>query len=180
MVIRTAPSMRLTPRLLLTQRSKKPPMTMGSKKNSTTEKPIPKTAAAYSSPFWNFSDPSFFSSQRSSLEGFSVSLYSSGDKSAERSRALMPTICAEKKFTTPRINGQVATEPGLGSFLSVTSVVRPSFPRTTTASFSGPRIIIPSINACPPIMVLNFSLVFCLLMGYSFPASAARRRQNYC
>ena len=51
-----------------------------------------------------------------------------------------------------------AKDPSLRTFRGETSTVRPSLPLTTMASFSGPRIMMPSIKAWPPIVVLNFSL----------------------
>ena len=55
--------------------------------------------------FFKYREPSFFSSHISSLEG--SSWYSSGERSADRISAFTPVTWESKKFTTPRIRGQV-------------------------------------------------------------------------
>ena len=167
--MRITPSRRLIPRLLVIHRSKRLPITMGRRKNSPTDIPSPSTTAKPTSAFWKPSLPSFFSSHWSNLDGFSTSP-SSGERSADRISAFTPTMLEPKKLYTPRMRGHRRGDFSGASFRGVTSTVSPSLPRTTTASLSGPRIMIPSMSAWPPIMVLNFSCVFgCFVFAIILP-----------
>ena len=80
----------------------------------------------------------------------------SGKKEAEYINALTPLAREEQKLKTPRSSGR--PRAGCLSLMSTRSSTCSSNPpsglRTTTAFFSGPSIIIPSMSACPPIMVL--------------------------
>ena len=150
--------MRITPssRQRSTARSLSPGISparkVGSRKNRPTENSTPSTTESDTTNCWSFSDPSFFSSQRSNFDG---SPSSSGKKSAEYISALTPLTMEDPKLTTPRMSGHVRM---LFLFLTgSTLVTSPSGPRTTMARLSGPCIRMPSISACPPISVLNFS-----------------------
>ena len=75
----------------------------------------------------------------------------------------MPLSIESAKVTSPRMKGQPSA--GCLSFMSrsgSTFSVNPSFVRHTMACLSGPRIMMPSISACPPIIVRKqtFSLFF--------------------
>jgi hypothetical protein len=68
----------------------------------------------------------------------------------------MPIAIDWMKLHTPRMNSQPRTGclsfgNGAGSSLTI----KPSFVRTTAAYLAGPRIITPSSNACPPMLVRN-------------------------
>ena len=143
--MRMMPSTRFRISVLVMILSKNPPMTMGSRKNRPMESSSPMATAMPTMVFWKASLPSFFSSHLSNLDGSSC--ISSGARSADLSSAFTPTICASKKLKMPRINGQFFHEPGGFSFRGETSTVKPSLPRMTIASFSGPRIMMPSISA---------------------------------
>ena len=70
---------------------------------------------------------------------------------------------------TPRRNG-TRRIGCLSRFMprSSTFVFRvPSARRQTIACFFGPRIRIPSISACPPMLVLNAQLSFLFVMALS-------------
>ena len=164
MITRTTPSMRLRTTALSIHRSKKPPISVGSRKNSTTENPTPSTIESVTTAFSSFSEPNFPSNHFSNLLGSAFS--SSGKKSAEYISAFTPPYIEEPKLTTPRISGQVI-QP-LFFFSGSTFSTSPSGLRTTMARFSGPCIRMPSIRACPPIIVLNFSLL------------CASRRTSFC
>ena len=135
MTTRTTPSQRLRQRALLTQNSRYSEISMGSRKNNPIEKARPISRATKMTPCLNFSLPSFFSSQMSSLPGSaSASSSSSGKKSAEYIRALTPLYMEEKKVTTPRIRGRRTMGlESLLTFRSSTFSTMPSGARTTMA-----------------------------------------------
>ena len=77
-------------------------------------------------------------------------------------RAETPVFMDVQKLKMPRMNGSFFGDHFCESFRGSTLRCRPSFVRTTTADFSGPSIIMPSMRACPPIMVLNCSCGCCV------------------
>ena len=124
--------------------------------NSPTEKTMPSTTATVIKKEAAFSLPRCLSSQSSNREGSSGSSSSSGKKEAEYINAWTPLAREEQKLKTPRSSGR--PRAGCLSLMSTRSSTCSSSPpsglRTTTAFFSGPSIMIPSMRACPPIMVL--------------------------
>ena len=70
-------------------------------------------------------------------------------------RAFTPLTMLSKNVTLPRMSGRPKTGYlSLMSFSSSSLTTRPpSGSRTTIACFSGPRIKMPSMSACPPIVV---------------------------
>ena len=69
--------------------------------------------------------------------------------------AFTPFTIDEPKFTTPRMSGHVRMP--VFFLIGSTFCTSPSGPLTTMARLSGPCMRIPSMSACPPIKVLNFS-----------------------
>ena len=66
----------------------------------------------------------------------------------------MPLTMESRKVTTPRMTGRPSTGYlSRTSFSSSTLVTSPSGARTTMACFSGPRMRMPSMSACPPMEV---------------------------
>ena len=119
---------------------------------------MPRMTESVISTFCAFSPESFFPSHWSNFDCFSgVSPSSSANRSAEYISAATPTFIDLQKLNTPRMNGSFLTEKPSDFFSGVTLDLMPSLVRTTTADFSGPIIMMPSIRACPPIIVLNFS-----------------------
>ena len=105
----------------------------GNKMNSPTANNTPKTTANAIQP----------------LPGVS----SSGeDTSALRMSVRMPVIRLDTKLTTPRTTGTLRYHLPPGS-RCVSSSMPPSGVRTAIAMLCCPRIITPSMSACPPIMV---------------------------
>ena len=72
-------------------------------------------------------------------------------------------VTAPRRIGTPRMGYLL-----LMNFRSVTLVTSPSGERTTMASFSGPRMRIPSISACPPIVVRNAPCFFSICLNDPF------------
>ena len=136
------------------------PIREGSIKNNATEKAMPRTTEIVTMTFCAFSPESFFSSHRSNFDWLSeVSPSSSANRSAEYMSAFTPVFIDLQKLKTPRIKGSFFREKPSVFLTGDTFVCIPSFVRTTTADFSGPSIMMPSMRACPPIIVLNFSAV---------------------
>ena len=134
----------------------RPTRAVGSRIKRPTEKKIPSTTATVTNTEAAFSLPRCLSSHCSNLEGSSGVSSSSGIKEAEYISALTPLAMEEQKLNTPRRKGNPKT--GCLSLMSTRSSTCsanvPSGLRTTTAFFSGPSIMIPSIRAWPPIIVL--------------------------
>ena len=132
------------------------PSRVGNRKNRPMDMPTPSTTARVVKKAAALSLPSLFSSQASNLEGSSSSSPSAANW-AENMRAVTPLYMESQKLTTPRIRGQPRTGclslMNFSSFSWISS--SPSGFRTTTACFFGPRIMIPSIRAWPPHMVLK-------------------------
>ena len=163
--MRSRPSSRLrTISFVVTKRFRNEPSSDGSTKNSAMENASPSTTENVMSAFCAFSEDRRFSSQASKRPGslpFSSSS-SSAKKSAEYMRAETPVFMDVQKLKMPRMNGSFFGDHFCESFRGSTLRCRPSFVRTTTADFSGPSIIMPSMRACPPIMVLNCSCGCCV------------------
>ena len=134
----------------------RPVMAVGRRMNSTTAKTMPRATAAVTKKDAAFSLPRRLSSHSSNLEGSSGSSSSSGRKEAENISALTPLAREEQKLNTPRMKGTPSRgwRSLMSTRFSTCSSSSPSGLRTTTAFFSGPSIMIPSMRAWPPIMVL--------------------------
>ena len=127
-------------------------MAVGSSMKTPMASAMARTTEIAMVAFQAFSLPSFFSSHTSVLSGS----YSSGTyfsrTSAEYIMVLVPVIRDTMKETTPLTRGTLDHFPRerVGW---VFMWMRPSGRRTAMAVFSGPRIMIPSIMACPPMEV---------------------------
>ena len=134
-----------------------PTRAVGSRMKRPTEKATPRITARVTKKPAAFSLPRRSSSHSSNLDGSSSSSSSSGKKEAEYMRAFTPLAMEEPKLKMPRIKGR----PRMGCLSlmrtrsSTFSSSWPSGLRTTMARFSGPIIMMPSMSACPPIMVLK-------------------------
>ena len=162
------------------------PSRVGSRKNSPMDIPMPRITETVTKTEAARSLPRVRSSHASKRDGSSVSPSSSGKNSAEYIRARTPSTMEATKVTIPRIRGRPST--GNRSLMNRSWLSRmarvPSGLRTTTACFFGPRIIMPSMSAWPPHMVLNppegqaqvFSL-FCMGNCFSF---VIQRQARFC
>ena len=158
MTMRSSPSKRLRTTGLWIKLLVRPASSVGSRMNSRIDSAMPSTTAVPMMMFLPFSSPKCRSIQRSILPGSSCS--SSGRRSAEYVSACMPLTIESRNTTTPRMSGQ----PRIGCFSltrcsSSTFSTSPSSVRQTMACFSGPRMRMPSMRACPPMDVRKETLV---------------------
>ena len=131
--------------------------------NSPTAMTIPRATETPMMSFFAVSPWKWALIHLSSLSSWAA-CSSSGSCSAEYISAFTPCTRESKKFTTPRIRGTPRTGyRSFTSFSSSTLRMSPSCPRHTMASFLGPRMRMPSISACPPMLVRKPQLSFLFL-----------------